>query len=160
MTKNRAEELRAELALLEKEESVEAGGKKHNLTIMQDDEQVDVETLPKKRLNSVEKSKIVTQIAVLNEIKEELMDIINDDNATVSDWLMVLLVLDEISTEVLGIVYDVKGTLIPSLPNFDLLVMFLEENQSWIGDKAKLAITQINAISEEAMAIEEAKKEA
>lgn len=157
MTKKRAEELRAELELLEKEENGEAN-KKHTLTILKGDEQVDLETLPRKKFNSIEKSRIVAQIAGLNEIKEELMNTINDESASVSDWLMMILVFDEITTEVLGIAYNKKGILIPSLPNFDLLVMFLEENQAWIGDKAKLAITQINAIAEEAMAIEEAKE--
>ncbi|WP_438857327.1 hypothetical protein [Enterococcus sp. AZ007] len=138
-----------ELELLEKKENGEVE-EKHSLTILKDDKQVDVKVLPKKKFNAIEKSKIVTQLAVLNEIKEELQAIIRDEEATLSDWLMMILIFDEITTEVLGIAYGQKGTLIPSLPNFDLLVMFLEENQVWLGEKAKLAIAQINDISEEA----------
>lgn len=143
------EELLKELELLERKEN-EIAVEKHNLTILKGDEQVDVLTLPKKKFNAIEKSKIVTSLAVLNEIKEELQDVIHDKDAAISDWLMMILIFDEITTEVLGIAYNQKDTLIPSLPNFDLLAMFLEENQSWIGEKAKLAITQINAVSEEA----------
>lgn len=148
-TNKTKEELLKELELLEKKEIQELE-EKHNLTILKGDEQVDVQKLPKKKFNAIEKSKIVTSLAALNEIKEELQDVIHDKDAAISDWLMMILIFDEITTEVLGIAYDQKDTLIPSLPNFDLLAMFLEENQSWIGEKAKLAITQINAISEEA----------
>ncbi|MEQ7297450.1 hypothetical protein [Enterococcus avium] len=148
-TNKTKEELLKELELLEKKENEELE-EKHNLTILKGDEQVDVLTLPKKKFNAIEKSKIVTSLAVLNAIKEELQDVIHAKDAAISDWLMMILIFDEITTEVLGIAYDQKDTLIPSLPNFDLLAMFLEENQSWIGEKAKLAITQINAVSEEA----------
>lgn len=152
-TNKTKEELLKELELLEKKEIQELE-EKHNLTILKGDEQVDVQKLPKKKFNAIEKSKIVTSLAVLNEIKEELQDVIHAKDAAISDWLMMILIFDEITTEVLGIAYDQKDTLIPSLPNFDLLAMFLEENQSWIGEKAKLAITQINAVSEEAKAKE------
>ena len=159
MAKKTAKELRKELALLEKQEQNNSKQEElHTLTIMKDDELVDIEVMPKNKLTGFEKAKIMTSLSQLSEIKDEVEIIINEKEMNQGDWFMLIIVFDEITTDTLGIVYNQKNSSIPSLPNLDLLRIFVLDNENWIGEKVNLFIKQLDLMAEKVQDEEESEK--
>lgn len=159
MDKKTAKELRKELALLEKEEQEKSKQvEQHRLTIMKDDELVDIEVLPKSKLTAFEKAKIMASLGQLGEIQEEVEKIVSDKEMYQEDWFMLIIVFDEITTDTLGVVYNQKNISIPSLPNLDLLRIFILDNENWIGEKVNLFIKQLDLMSEKVQDEEESEK--
>ncbi|MGX2947206.1 hypothetical protein [Enterococcus alishanensis] len=159
MAKKTAKQLRQELALLEKAEQNDSKQEElHTLTILKDDDLVDIEALPKTKLTAFDKAKIMSSLSQLSEIKDEVEKITNDKEMNQEDWFMLIIVFDEITTDTLGIVYNQKNISIPSLPNLDLLRIFILDNENWIGEKVNLFIKQLDLMSEKVKDEEESEK--
>ena len=150
-TNKSKEELLKELELLESKGSEK---ETHTITVMnQEGEMIDLEREPRKSFNAVEKAKITTSVAQLEEVSDTIYEVLGKHTeAYAYEWVLLVAVLDEIMSDTLSIAYDlseIDGVKVPSLPNLDLFVMFLQSNQDWLQEKAKLFGKQLELISEQ-----------
>lgn len=148
MTKTK-EELQRELRLLEEKE----GNKninKHTLVVMDENYIIsDKEVKPQSDFSVAEQAIIMGSISDLETLVKPCETIIKKkEKASTGEWVQLIVVLDDVFTKVLSIVYDVKDVRIPSLPNFDLFEIFLNENEEFITDQVKSITSQFENISE------------
>jgi len=139
------EELLAELKVIESKEN--DANTPHKLTVMDElGNMEDLDVTPNEKLNAVEKAKISTSLSQFQGIREEIDGIMKKpNNFNQGDFFLVMCVMDEVTNEVLSIVYNIddKTKTIPSLPNGDLLSMFVNNNAEWIGQQALSIVKQL-----------------